>query len=229
MQGTLLRYSTVCHPQTDGQSEVVNRCLETYLRCFSCEQPQKWQQWLAWAEYWYNTTFHVSTNATPFQAVYGRDPPPLIRYGPYSTRVVAVEQHLQDRDMILDELKHHLQRAQAKMKKQAGVHRREVTFSVGDFVYLKLRPYRMRSLAQRFNEKLSPRFFGPFKVLHQIGSMAYELELPSTSKLHPVFHVSQLKPLFRCLPLPSHVSADYEWIVEPEQILAVRTKPDTML
>ena len=221
----------MCHPQTDGQSEVVNRCLETYLRCFSCEQPKKWQHWFAWAEYWYNTTFHVFTNTTSFWAMYGHDPPPLIRYGNNSSGVVAVEQQLQDRDMILDELKNHLQRAQAKTKKQANIHRRDVNFSIGDFVYLKLRPYCLRSLAQWFNEKLSPRFFGPFKVVRQIGNVAYELELPSTSKLHPIFHVSQLKPakgtLARCLPLPPHLSTDFKWIVENEQILSVRTKPDS--
>ena len=116
MQGTTLSRSTAYHPQSDGQTEVVNRCLETYLRCFSYDKPRSWHSLLSWAEFWYNTTFHASTKMTPFKAVYGRDPPPLIRSGAQSTSVASLEQKLQERDAILDELKYHLTRAQTKMK-----------------------------------------------------------------------------------------------------------------
>ncbi|OIT26263.1 putative mitochondrial protein [Nicotiana attenuata] len=63
----------------------------------------------------------------------------------------------------------------------------------GDWIYLKLRPCRQSSVAIRKSLKLSSKFYGPYQVIKRIGSAAYELQLPPTGKIHPVFHVSQLK------------------------------------
>ncbi|TYK23171.1 Ty3/gypsy retrotransposon protein [Cucumis melo var. makuwa] len=71
LAGTKLNRSSSYHPQTDGQTKVVNKSVEAYLRCFCGEKPREWSQWLHWAEYWYNTTYHGSIGVTPFQAVYG--------------------------------------------------------------------------------------------------------------------------------------------------------------
>jgi hypothetical protein len=80
LQDTKLKLSSGYHPQTDGQIEVVNRCLETYLRCFVSAQPKQWVQWLSWEKYWYNTTYHTSTKMKPFETVFGRPPPTMVGY-----------------------------------------------------------------------------------------------------------------------------------------------------
>ena len=72
LQKVSLLTSTTYHPQTDGQTEVVNRCLECYLRCMTCEKPTEWPQWLALAEWWYSTTHHSSINMSLYEAVYGQ-------------------------------------------------------------------------------------------------------------------------------------------------------------
>lgn len=108
LQGTKLMRSTAYYPQADGQTEIVNKALETYLRCFINGQPIQWAQWLSWAEFCYNTTSHVSIKMTPFQALYGRPPPPLLRMGHGSTSVDSLEQLLREREAIMDDLRAHV-------------------------------------------------------------------------------------------------------------------------
>ena len=108
-----------------------------------------------------------------------------------------------ERQTILERLKENLAKAQNRMKHQADKGRIEKQFNIGDWVWVKLQPYWQHSVLRRPLQKLSKRFFGPFKILQKIGQVAYKLELPQSSRMHPVFHVSLLKPYKGALPATS--------------------------
>jgi hypothetical protein len=77
--GVTLKMSSAFHPQTDGQSEVVNKVITMYLHCLAGDRSRSWIQWLPWAEFCYNS-YHTVLKCSPFKVVYGRDPPVLISY-----------------------------------------------------------------------------------------------------------------------------------------------------
>ncbi|KAK1607721.1 hypothetical protein QYE76_031394 [Lolium multiflorum] len=112
LAGMKLRMSTAFHPQTDGQSEVVNKIIAMYLRCITGDRPRAWVDWLAWAEYCYNTSYHSALHATPFEVVYGRPPPAMLPYAPGTTRTETADDLLRTRDDILAEARQRLLQAQ---------------------------------------------------------------------------------------------------------------------
>ena len=79
------------------------------------------------------------------------------------------------------------------MKTNADCHYREQEFEADDMVFMKLQPFRQRSIPSIGKMKLAPRFYGPYRVMERIGEVAYCLDLPSHSRIHLVFHMSQLK------------------------------------
>lgn len=213
--GTKLKMSTAYHPQTDGQTERVNQCLEGYLRCFVHSCPTKWKDWLALAEFWYNTSYHSNLQLTPFEVLYGQKPRHLGIDVVESCAVPDLQEWLSQRKLMTQLLQQQLIRVQQRQKHQADKQRSERSFEVGERVFLKIQPYIQSSLQKRANHKLSFKYFGPYKILDKIGAVAYELELPPTSSIHPVFHVSLLK---KAVGSPHQVSSELPVLTDAFQI-----------
>jgi hypothetical protein len=224
-QGVDLCRSSSYHPQTDGQTKVVNKSLEQYLKAFAADKPSLWVEWLPLAKYWYNTNYHATTKLSPFEALYGYKPPKLLDFVSDTTRVATMEDLLEHRQQVMGLLQDNLVAAQARMKLRADKHRQERHFEVGEWVFWRLQPFKQKTMHKKLG-KLGPKFYGPFKVLERLRAVSYKLELPADVNIHLVFHVSCLKakigqtitPLHKLPPMDSlgHLA------LEPAEILETR-------
>jgi hypothetical protein len=220
--------SSAFHPQTDGNTERVNRVLEDMLRHFVDPTQADWDALLPLVEFAINDSYHESVRSTPFVLNYGKRPrlpmdlilrgeeSPDVESTPTNDSADNIAARIQS---VVSEAKQCLDAAQQRQKAYADQFRRDYTFAVGSDVLLSTKHINIK---MKGTPKLLPRWVGPFKVLQQINPVAYKLDLPASLKIHPVFHASLLKAYepgrVTPPPPPEVVDGEMEW--EVESILA---------
>jgi len=178
--------STAYHPQTDGASERTNQTLEQYLQVFCGTQQNNWHTWLPLAQYTKNSWPSATTKKTPYDLLIGYTP--QVHQPTRKTTIPSLEQRLSS----IEETRKAAQEAQRKAQESWIKEKpRYVPFAVNSKVWLEGTNLRLPS---NTTPKLSPRRYGPFKVVSQISKVAYKLELPPTWKIHDVVHASLLTP-----------------------------------
>jgi hypothetical protein len=148
-----------------------------------------------------------------------------LEFDPGTTRVAAVEELLAYKQQVLRLLQDNLVAAQARMKLQADKNRQERNFAIDDWVFLRLQPFKQKSMHQKLG-KLGPKFYGPFQVLERIETVAYKLELPTDARIHLVFHVSCLKAKLgqTIIPLPKIPPVDSSGQLAPELVVILESR-----
>ncbi|KAL6210514.1 hypothetical protein ACLB2K_015746 [Fragaria x ananassa] len=190
--GTKLQFSSSHHPQTDGQTEVVNHSFGNLLRSLVGKNLRQWDMILAQAEFAYNRSPSQTTGTSHFFVVYGRNPispwdlvplPTTIQFsGDAAVQAKYIKQlHEQVRSNIL--------KKNARYEAQANKHRKPAIFKEGDLVWIHLRKERFPR--GRYG-KLKPRADGPFKVIQCINDNAYKIDLPGNYGVQATFNVADL-------------------------------------
>ncbi|GJR59546.1 putative nucleotidyltransferase, ribonuclease H [Tanacetum coccineum] len=152
-------------------TELVNALLELYLRHYVSANQHDWAKLLDVAQFSYNMQRSEATGKSPFELVTGRQP--------LTPNALAAS--------------YERNKAAKKMKKWADEKRRHFEFEVGDQVTVKLLPQQFKSL-RKVHKGLIRMYEGPFLVIGRVGNVSYRVQLPPKLKIHPVFHVSFLKP-----------------------------------
>ena len=192
--GSQLNFSTSFHPQSDGQTERLNALLELYLRHYVSANQRDWAKLLDVAQFSYNLQTSESTSKSPFEIIMGQQPAtPSSLATSYEGKSPAAFKFAKSWHEQAEVARAYLHKAAKRMKKWADKKRRHVEFQVGDLVLVKLLPQQFKAF-RKVHKGLIRRYEGPFPVIKRVGNVAYKLQLPPKLKIHPVFHVSLLKP-----------------------------------
>ncbi|KAJ9516266.1 hypothetical protein QJQ45_001108 [Haematococcus lacustris] len=215
--------STAFHPQTDGQTERVNKVMEDMLRHYVGAEFNDWDQFLAPIEFAINNSFHTSIRTTPFRLNSGFDPRLPLTLDLESTANESARDFTKVIYSNLEKAKQAIHAARHRQKAYYDMNHTDAKFQVGDQVLLSTKHLRFKNPG---SPKLLPLYIGPMPITAKINEVAYRVKLPDGFKIHDVFHVSKLK-LHRdgpgmILPPPPLDLGDGQWFLV-ERILKHRT------
>ena len=192
MLGTKLKFSTAYHPQTDGQTEVVNRSLGNLLRSLVGDNLTTWDLVIPRAEFAYNASANRTTGMSPFEVAHGLVPRKPLDLAPVDPHIrasedgIAFAQHVSELHAYIHD---RITQQNAAYKQAADLHRRHRSFEVGDQVMVRLRPERY---SPGTATKLHARSAGPFRVLSRVGENAYVVGIPPSWGISSTFNVADL-------------------------------------
>nr|GEZ23073.1 putative reverse transcriptase domain-containing protein [Tanacetum cinerariifolium]GEZ27914.1 putative reverse transcriptase domain-containing protein [Tanacetum cinerariifolium] len=192
--------STTYYPQTDGQSERTIQTLEDMLRACVLNFGGSWDVHLLLVKFSYNSCYHSSVRCALFEALYGRKCRTLIMWVEVEEGQLIGLELVQETTDKISQIKDRLKAAHDCQKSYADKRRKPLEFSVGNYVLLKVSPWKG---VVRFGKKgkLAPRFVGPFAIIKKVGTVAYRLDLPEKlNDVHDTFYLSNLK---KCLGDPT--------------------------
>ena len=180
--------TTAYRPCCDGMVERFNRTVADMIASYVVNQPDRWDEYLPYATFAYNTAVHSSTGYTPFYLMFGREAREPNDVLP-PTRLLIIS----DENTIFSQMwheaketaKNNLAEAKEKQKYYYDKNKKLIEYKVGDHVLLK----EMANVPGKFNM----RYLGPYRVLEKKGDVTYKL-LELETKTEYVTHIDRLKP-----------------------------------
>ncbi len=209
------------HPQTNGQAERTNQILGRMLRSLTSRTPASWSDQLSWAEYAHNSLPSSATGLSPFECCLGYQPP-LFTSQVSKASVPSVEAFIQRCRRTWKRVRSALCRTRTRTRLAANRHRvRAPRYVCGQKVWLSTRNLPI----QESSRKLMPRFIGPFSIVKVLSPVAIKLKLSrQLHRVHPVFHVSCVKPVIRAPPRPPPPIDEVASVYRVHKLLDVRPR-----
>uniref|UniRef100_A0A3B3HRL8 Integrase catalytic domain-containing protein n=1 Tax=Oryzias latipes TaxID=8090 RepID=A0A3B3HRL8_ORYLA len=200
--GATVSLTSGYHPQSNGQAERANQELEASLRCLAADNPSDWSKYLVWVEYAHNSHPSSATGISPFEASLGFSPP-LFPSHELDLAVPSVQDHLQRCQRVWQQTKAALTRTKESNCRTANRHRVVgPDYRPGQKVWLSARNIPIQATSR----KLAPRYIGPYTIDKIINPSCVRLKLPAALKIHPSFHISQIKPVLDSTLCPPSAS-----------------------